>query len=81
MVTSKIIEILIDSYELSVSCLLVSLLFGYFSTNLKKRAAIFSICLDFLVSSFSDGIPVDNPKELASLALSFVAYLVGHLQD
>ena len=55
IVTKDIIDILIDSYALSVSGLLVPLLFAYFSTNLKKRAAILASVPDFLDSSFSDG--------------------------
>lgn len=81
MVTSKIIEILISSYELSVSCLLVSLLFSYFGSNLKKRAAIYSICAGLFGFVFFRYYPIIIPKELASLALSFVAYMIGHLRD
>jgi solute:Na+ symporter, SSS family len=80
MVSTKIIEILISSYELSVSCLLVSLLFSYFGSNLKKRAAIYSICAGFFGFVFFRLFPIGIPKELASLALSFVAYMIGYLQ-
>jgi SSS family solute:Na+ symporter len=80
IVTTKIIEILIDSYALSVSCLLISLLFAYFGSNLKKQAAIYSICAGFFGFMFFRWFPIGIPKELASLALSFVAYMIGHFQ-
>ena len=81
IITKDIIDILIDSYALSVSGLLVPLLFAYFSTNLKKRAAIFSIVAGLFGFFFFRWFPIAGiPKELAALALSFVAYLVGHLQ-
>lgn len=81
IITKDIIDILIDSYALSVSCLLVPLLFAYFSTNLKKRAAIFSIVAGLFGFFFFRWFPVPGvPKELAALALSFVAYLVGNIQ-
>ncbi|MEX0672362.1 MAG: sodium:solute symporter family protein [Candidatus Babeliales bacterium] len=39
IVTSDIIDILIKSYELSVSCLFVPLIYSYFYTNLNKNGA------------------------------------------
>jgi len=80
VVTMDIIDILIDSYALSVSCLLVPLLFAYFSTNLKKRAAIYSICAGLFGFFFFRWFPIGIPKELAALALSLGAYLIGQLQ-
>lgn len=80
LVTPNIIDILISSYELSVSCLCVSLLFAYFGSNLKKQAAIYSICAGFFGFFFFRWFPIYIPKEFAALALSFVAYLIGHLQ-
>ena len=58
LVTSKIIEILISSYELSVSCLLVSLLFSYFGSNLKNERLFIVFALAFLDLYFSDIIPL-----------------------
>jgi len=78
-INKNIIDILIESYALSVSCLLVPLLFSYFSTNLKKRAAILSICAGFFGFVFFRWFPVGIPKEFAALALSFVAYLIGQV--
>lgn len=80
LVTPKIIEILISSYELPVSCLFVSLLFAYFGTNLKKRAAAYSICAGLFSFCFFRWYPIAIPKELVSLAISFIAYMIGHLQ-
>lgn len=81
IIKPDIIDILISSYELSVSCLLVSLLFAYFGSNLKKQAAIYSVCAGFIGFIFFRQYPIIIPKELASLAISFVAYMIGHLRD
>lgn len=77
VVPQDIIGILISSYEISVSCLLVPLLFSYYGTNLKKKAAIWSIIFGlagFIIFRF---FPIPLPKEIAAVILSLVGYLIG----
>lgn len=79
-ISNDIINILIGSYEISVSCLFVPLVFSYFKSNLKKQAAIYSVCAGAIGFFVFRWYPIGIPKELASLGLSFVAYLVGSLR-
>ncbi len=71
------IAILIGSYELSVSCLLVSLLFSYFRKNVHKNAAFLSIISGFIGFFLFRTYPMAIPKELLALSLSFIGYLIG----
>lgn len=77
-VGQDIIGVLIGSYEISVSCLLVPLLYSYFRTNLNKNAAIGSILgglVGFIVLRF---LPLPIPKEIATLAISWIGYRMGN---
>jgi SSS family solute:Na+ symporter len=78
VVTPNIIGILISSYEISVSCLLVPLLFSYFSNNLKKTAAIYSILGGLIGFIFFRFFPLPVPKEIAAIGLSFFGYMLGN---
>ncbi|MBD3231234.1 hypothetical protein GF322_01075 [Candidatus Dependentiae bacterium] len=75
--SDDIISMLIQSYELSISCLFVPIIFCYFKNKLSKKAAFISIisggCSFILFRIF----PVAFPKELASLLLSFGGYFLG----
>jgi solute:Na+ symporter, SSS family len=77
LVPQNIIEVLIGSYELSVSCLLVPLLFSYFSTNLKKNAAIGAIVFGFAGFIGFKLIHTIIPHSIAALALSLLGYWIG----
>lgn len=77
LVPQNIIEVLIGSYELSVSCLLVPLLFSYFTTNLKKSAAMGAIIFGFLGFIAFKLFPIAIPHALAALALSLLGYWLG----
>ncbi|MDR3550880.1 MAG: sodium:solute symporter family protein [Candidatus Babeliales bacterium] len=77
LVSQNIISLLIASYEISVSCLLVPLLFAYFGKNLKKNAAIGAIIgglAGFIIFRF---YPIVLPKEIAALLVSLIGYYVG----
>jgi len=75
-VPQDIISLLISSYEISVSCLLVPLLFAYFGSNLHKNGAIGGI-IGGLIGFFAFRIyPIPVP-ELAAILLSLVGYLIG----
>lgn len=77
-VSPDIIGILISSYEISVSCLLVPLLFAYFGTNLKKNAAIGGIISGFVGFIIFRLYPIIIPKEIAALCLSLFGYWIGN---
>lgn len=77
VVSKNIIDILVSSYEISVSCLLVPLLYSYFGDNLKKNAAIGGICaglFGFIIFRF---YPIMIPKEVAAIGLSWIGYQIG----
>ncbi len=76
-VPHNIIGILIESYEISVSCLLIPLLFCYFKKQVNKSAAIGGVVggiVGFIM--FRLWTP-PAPKELLTLLLSLSGYFVG----
>ncbi len=80
IVPQNIIDILINSYELSVSCLLVPLLFAYFAKDVKKSAAIGAIVCGlagFIGIAFWQ---TDLPKALLPVILSLIGYIIGSLK-
>ncbi|MCX5922305.1 MAG: sodium:solute symporter family protein [Candidatus Dependentiae bacterium] len=77
-ISNNVIDILISSYEISVSCLLVPLLFSYFGTNLKKNAAIVSILFGLAGFIIFRIHPIVVPKEIAALILSLIGYWLGN---
>ena len=77
IVPGSIIDIIISSYELSVSCLLVPLLFCYFKKDVKRSAAYVSITFGFIGFIIFRMYPVMVPKELMALALSLMGYVIG----
>lgn len=76
-VPASIIDIIISSYEISVSCLLVPLLFCYFKKDVKKTAAICSIIAGFFGFIIFRIYPLPIPKEIMALLLSLLGYLIG----
>lgn len=77
LVSQNIISLLIASYEISVSCLLVPLLFAYFAKNLKKNAAIGAIIGGLVGFIFFRFYPIVLPKEIAALVASLIGYYIG----
>ena len=76
--STGILSVMTQSYELPVSCLLVSIIFCFFTDKyLEKTAASFSIAAGligfFLFRYWSIGIP----REIATLLVSFAGYLGG----
>ncbi len=74
----NMIIIILTSLELSVSCLLIPLLFCYFTSNVKKQAAIGAIIgglIGFIC--FRVWTP-EFPRELLTLLLSLFGYFVGN---
>jgi len=75
--SNDIISTIVQSYELSISCLFVPIFFCYFKRNLNKKAATLSILLGaFGFVLFRFYTPV-FPKEILTLLLSLGGYLVG----
>lgn len=79
LVPQNIIKIMIGSYALSVSCLLVPLLFSYFRKNLNKNAAIGSIVFGLFGIIIFKIYPIHFPKEVVTLAMSFAGYMIGNV--
>jgi len=79
--SDDIISILIQSYELSISCLFVPIFLCYFKKSLTKTSAGLSIILGFLGFILFRIYPISFPKELAALFLSFGGYVIGDLMD
>jgi len=74
---NNIVDLLIQSYELSVSCLFVSILFALFKKEGNTLSAFLSIlggALGFCVFRIGE---VGIPKEIASVLLSFAGFGVG----
>lgn len=84
-VPQHILGILVGSYEVSVSCLLVPLLGAFFLPDLRKKAALYSCFVGF-ASFVYFKLPYENLwytkwNLLVTLGLSAVAYLIGHMLD
>lgn len=75
--SNDIIGIMIQSYELSISCLFVSIFLCYFKKNLNNKAAGLSILFGFIGFVIFRIYILPFPKELASLILSLGGYLIG----
>lgn len=79
--TSNAVQILLYSYELYDSCLIVPLLMSYFSSDLKKGSAIGSFLFGlsgFILFRF---YPLPIPGEIASLAFSFLGFYLGSMLE
>lgn len=76
-VPGNVIDIIIGSYSLSVSCLFVPIVIGYFKNNLNKNAAICSIFFGLMGFILFRFYPIVIPKEIASLILSFIGYIIS----
>lgn len=87
--TSSAIQVLLCSYELYDSCLIVPVLMSYFQLNLKKGSAIGSIIAGLSSFIIFQTWPIEVPRQLISLAVSLCGFyvggwcqkIVGHLQE
>jgi SSS family solute:Na+ symporter len=76
---NNIVDLLIQSYELSVSCLFVPLFIAMFKKQGNSLSAWLSIvagAIGFVAFRF---VPIEFPREVASLLLSFVGYGCGEM--
>jgi len=76
--STNIINILVESYELSVVCLLVPLIVSYYKSGLNKNAAIGAIACGLFGFIIFRIIPIPFPKEIASLLLSCMGFVIGN---
>lgn len=79
VVPQNIITILTGSYTISVSCLLIPLLFAYFvpAAQLSKKAAYWAVIFGILGLCVIPFWHTDLPKALLPLTLSLMGYIIG----
>ena len=75
--SSNAIQVLLYSYELYDSCLIVPLLMSYFQSDLKKGSAIGAFLLGLSGFFLFRLIPLAIPGQIASLLLSFLGFYLG----
>lgn len=75
----SIVDLLIQSYELSVSCLFVSIVIALFKRKGNFIAAFASIIFGATGFFLFRLYPIDFPKEIASLILSLCGYICGEI--
>ena len=78
IVPQNVIEIMIDSYAISVNCLLVPLLWAYFSKTVSKRAAYSSIITGLMGMMIVPFIPETLPKAILPLCFSTIGYVIAY---
>ncbi len=80
-VPQNIITILIDSYAISVSCLLVPLVWAYFNKKVSKQAAIFSIISGLIAFIIMPLWQTNIPTVLVPVIISAIGYVIGNALD
>jgi len=75
----NVVDLLIQSYELSVSCLFVPIFIALFKKRGNFLAAILSILFGSIGFLLFRVHPIAFPKEIASILLSFLGYGCGEL--
>lgn len=79
-ITERIVGILTVSYELSVSCLLVSSVVAYYKKDVYKSAAALSIAAGLCGFVLFRVMPLPGiNREVATLVLSGIGYILGAL--
>ena len=71
------LSVLSCSFELYDCCLVVPLIMTYFKQELRKGAAIGSLSAGLLGFILFRIMPISFPKEIASLLLSMIGYILG----
>jgi solute:Na+ symporter, SSS family len=75
-----ILTVLLFSYEISISCVLVPIIFALILSNPRYPAALLAMTMGlvgFIVFRFYHPIP----KELLSIMFSLLGYFIGHFYD
>ncbi len=73
----NIVDILIQSYELSVSCLFIPILAALFKKRGNLRSAVLAIVLGAAGFVIFRIYPIGYPKELVSILMSFFGFMCG----
>ena len=76
---NNIISIMTQSYELSVSCLFIPIIFCFFKKKLSQKAAFYSMIFGLFSFIIFRIFPIDFSRELISLFISFIGYIIGML--
>ena len=79
--TSNAIQVLLYSYDLYDSCLIVPLLMSYFQSDLKKGSAIGAILFGLSGFIIFHVFPIPISGQIASLALSFIGFYCGGVAE
>ena len=82
LVPQDVINILIASYEISISALFIPIFISYFKKRLYVEAAwggIIGGMIGFIVFNFFLNVPYELPREVLSLGLSSVGYVLGEM--
>lgn len=78
--SDNIVDLLIQSYELSVSALFASVVMALIKKKGSARAACLSILFGMLGFFLFRAYPIFIPKELASIMLSFLGFALGSVR-
>lgn len=78
--SDNIVDLLILSYELSVSALFASIVMALIKKRGCARAATLSILFGMLGFFLFRAYPIFIPKEVASICLSFFGYMLGSMR-
>lgn len=81
MMKPDIINILVESYGLPVSCLLIPLLFSYFLEKVSYTAGVTSVSLGFITYCIFFIIPTPIAKEVITLLVSCLGYFGGLIYE
>lgn len=75
----NIVDLLIQTYELSVSCLFVPIFIALFKRNGKYKAALLSIVFGAAGFCLFRVYPLPIPREICSIVLSLIGFGLGEL--
>ncbi len=74
---NNVVDLLIQSYELSVSCLFVPVFAALFKKNGNIGSALGAIVLGAISFCLFRAIELPVPREVVSLALSTIGFFLG----
>ncbi|HSW73197.1 MAG TPA: sodium:solute symporter family protein [Chlamydiales bacterium] len=75
----NVVDVLIQSYDLSVSCLFIPIVFAFFKKKGNFIAATLSLLFGAIGFVMFRVFPIDFPKEVASILLSLLGFGLGSL--
>ncbi len=75
----NVLDILVQSYELSVSCLFIPIVMCFFKTRLFTKAAAFAVATGLVGFVLFRILPPPFPREVGALVFSLLGYIAGEL--